>query len=423
MRVTTARTLVAFFLSSLICFAAAQVTVTFPAKGDWSVWHSPGAVGAAPETAVETLTDKVVLPTPPRTKTGFLVAHNHLTGNIAVLPYANAETEWRPSEKDFNLIHEVIVKVTHEGNPISSANIILTTKKGPLSNLLTPGDEGEVKFFGVTPGQFKVEVKTKFEGKDVKVPIQIFDMPLQRGDLIPILEVAVASKVDTVVAPSSSSETRDQPKSETKPTTNVAPAVQPSASAGNPILSFLGGVISLALIVGAVYFIFKYVTQNKDQINAQLDKIGVQIPEDPTPATGDPDPAIPSQPAPARAKIEPINLGSDAQFTPSSAVQAPVTPVSTTPRLVNLSTGAFINLVEGDHVVSREPGSPYSFPSDASISRNHASLNFENGVLTVTDLGSTNGTYVNSVRMSSPAVLKTGDQILVGATTLRIEGL
>jgi pSer/pThr/pTyr-binding forkhead associated (FHA) protein len=97
--------------------------------------------------------------------------------------------------------------------------------------------------------------------------------------------------------------------------------------------------------------------------------------------------------------------------------------VSVVPRLVNFNTGEFINLVEGDHVVSREPGSPYSFPSDASISRNHASLNFENGVLTVTDLGSTNGTYVNSVRMSSPAVLKTGDQILVGATTLRIEGL
>lgn len=428
MRVSTARTFVAFFLSSLICFAAAQVTVTFPAKGDYSVWHSPGSIGEAPETAVETLTDKVVLPTPPGAKTGLLVALDHLRGNIATLPYASAGTDWKPKEKDFNLIHEVIVKITHEGNPLSSANIILTTKKGSVSNLLTPGDQGEVKFFGVTPGQLKVEVKTKFEGEDVKVPVQIFEMPLERGDLIPLLEIAVAAKVDTgAVTTTTASGSADTPKS--SPALGTTPSTAPPANApssatpGNAILSFLGGLISLALIVGAVYFIFKYVTQNKDLINTQLEKVGVQIPEDPVPGTiPSDDPPQASIPSPT--KIEPINLGADAQYTPGQAISTVAQaagPIA--PRLVNLTTGASVQISEGDHVISRESGSPYSFQSDASISRNHARLAFENSVLTLTDMGSTNGTYVNNVRISSPTVLKVGDQILIGATMLRVEGL
>lgn len=58
---------------------------------------------------------------------------------------------------------------------------------------------------------------------------------------------------------------------------------------------------------------------------------------------------------------------------------------------------------------------------DPSISRRHCqfSLNSQ-GALTVRDLGSMNGTYVDDRRITK-AVLKPGDIVQIGAITLRVE--
>ena len=57
---------------------------------------------------------------------------------------------------------------------------------------------------------------------------------------------------------------------------------------------------------------------------------------------------------------------------------------------------------------------------DSRVSRRHARLAPRDGVLVLTDLGSTNGTRVNGHRVSE-VVLGAGDRILVGETTLTIE--
>lgn len=51
---------------------------------------------------------------------------------------------------------------------------------------------------------------------------------------------------------------------------------------------------------------------------------------------------------------------------------------------------------------------------DGSVSRNHARLIFHHGQWSIEDAHSSNGTYVNRVRIKRPAALKTGDQIQVG---------
>lgn len=54
---------------------------------------------------------------------------------------------------------------------------------------------------------------------------------------------------------------------------------------------------------------------------------------------------------------------------------------------------------------------------DRGASRLHARIaRRQDGAWTVTDLGSTNGTYVNGVRVRS-AVLRDGDEIRIGAAT------
>ncbi len=63
--------------------------------------------------------------------------------------------------------------------------------------------------------------------------------------------------------------------------------------------------------------------------------------------------------------------------------------------------------------------------SDSKVSRQHARIEVVAGSAVVEDLGSTNGTYVNEQRLASRGRrnLQPGDQVRVGDTTLRFEGL
>lgn len=57
---------------------------------------------------------------------------------------------------------------------------------------------------------------------------------------------------------------------------------------------------------------------------------------------------------------------------------------------------------------------------DTSASRKHARIEPSGAFVNVTDLGSTNGTFVNGQRVTN-AMAKNGDIVKVGATNFRIE--
>ena len=58
---------------------------------------------------------------------------------------------------------------------------------------------------------------------------------------------------------------------------------------------------------------------------------------------------------------------------------------------------------------------------DTYTSQLHARVFTKDGQWFVEDLGSTNGTYLNTKRVSSPLQLKRGDRIKIGATVLEAE--
>jgi pSer/pThr/pTyr-binding forkhead associated (FHA) protein len=62
--------------------------------------------------------------------------------------------------------------------------------------------------------------------------------------------------------------------------------------------------------------------------------------------------------------------------------------------------------------------------ADASVSSTHAKITFINGVYTLSDLGSRNGTFLNDARITEPSELHHGDRLKMGHCTLtfRIEG-
>lgn len=67
--------------------------------------------------------------------------------------------------------------------------------------------------------------------------------------------------------------------------------------------------------------------------------------------------------------------------------------------------------------VGRE-GNDINFPDDPFISGRHAELRVANGVVSVSDLGSRNGTFV---RIRNERVLKHGDYVFMGQQLLRVE--
>lgn len=61
--------------------------------------------------------------------------------------------------------------------------------------------------------------------------------------------------------------------------------------------------------------------------------------------------------------------------------------------------------------------------NDSEISSRHAEIKFDKGILVIKDLNSKNGTLINGVPIHTVHYLQDGDQILIGRTELRLNGL
>ena len=88
-------------------------------------------------------------------------------------------------------------------------------------------------------------------------------------------------------------------------------------------------------------------------------------------------------------------------------------------------------LEDGNNLIGRWDPETGSFPEvdldaddpEAKISRKHALCRIENGKITVEDIGSLNGTYVNRgqrLQPGTPADIKNGDEVIIGKTFLKL---
>ena len=75
--------------------------------------------------------------------------------------------------------------------------------------------------------------------------------------------------------------------------------------------------------------------------------------------------------------------------------------------------------VEDELVIGRLADGDGRLEEDPELSRHHARISRErDGRYAIEDLGSSNGTFVNGLQLTSPAVLVVGDSIELGGTTL-----
>src|SRR5271155_1023017 len=70
--------------------------------------------------------------------------------------------------------------------------------------------------------------------------------------------------------------------------------------------------------------------------------------------------------------------------------------------------------------VGRVQGNDLMLPK-GNVSKHHARLLFRDGRFIVTDLKSTNGTYVNGRKIAQATIVREGDKIYIGDFVLRIE--
>lgn len=88
-------------------------------------------------------------------------------------------------------------------------------------------------------------------------------------------------------------------------------------------------------------------------------------------------------------------------------------------------------LEDGNNLVGRWDPETGAFPEvdldqddpEAKISRKHALIRLESAKITVEDIGSLNGTYVNRqprLMPGNPVEIKTGDEIIIGKTFLKL---
>lgn len=155
-----------------------------------------------------------------------------------------------------------------------------------------------------------------------------------------------------------------------------------------------------------------------EALRAQAYYPGGQAAVQPAPA-GVPTAAYAPVPMPPSTSM-PTQAVTPAPSMPTQVVSpAPANPM--TPTLVATEgplTGQRFPVVGTIEAGRETPGIALGF--DAAASRRHASFAPVPGGIQVTDLGSTNGTFVNDQRVQSQT-LRPGDRVRIGGTTFRVE--
>jgi hypothetical protein len=181
------------------------------------------------------------------------------------------------------------------------------------------------------------------------------------------------------------------------------------------------GWIGILIAVAIGYTGFRYAQNKGFTVVGMLTKAGVTLPKDPDP--------VPQAQRPGNsATALPPLPGLDAlpSPTPGTAAPSPMAGIATSGPLVLIATdgqaaGKRFKL-SGTMTIGREMSCNIPLSNDQTISRNHAEvLCSPDGSYTVTDKGSSNGTFVNSTRVTGSAQLVAGDTLVVGAQRFRVE--
>lgn len=406
-----------------------SVTLLFPDEGEREVWVQTGRPSAAPSDSVRTRATSLEVPTGSKKPTDLVFVWDKRTGNLASRSVKEIQSDgtWVVKPETFKEIAQLKVHVEHSGQPLAAANVSVNDGARTQTALLDPSTKGDVEFFGLKPGQLKVTASYKAKTGEQKSVTQLVDAPFTRAAPVPSAVISVADDVATVgsepaASPATTSGAGGKPRAEKGEGASAAPESKETENGGNTIGSIIVYFIGLAIAGGVAFLLYRYATQNKALVEEKLKQMGVDIPQ-PGDDQGGPiqaaAPVMPKKPEPPQKIIlddaAPDPLGSVAPVS----MAAPI--VTGEPKLIS-EQGDAMPLPGGETVVGRDVGLGLSLVGESTVSRRHAQLIRNGGEVTLVDLGSTNGSYVNGAKVQGSTVLRSGDHVQFGAVKFRYEG-
>lgn len=375
-----------------------ETTLAFPQEGErW--WWTEDAKGNPLSAPQKTNDASVTIKLPENADA--LWIYEAKTGNLAQLKASERKEKTEIKSDNWTHVARVQVNVKSQDKPVASALVTLKDSTGKEhKRVLEPSAEGILVFERVPIGKVEITAQYGDEGKTS----QETTLKAKRELRVPVIELALSGNVATL---------------EPKATVADAVAKTEAASPASRIGAIVMFVIALALAVGVILFLVRLATQKPQQIGEAMSKLGVELPQAATSGAGA---SAAASTAPPQPDLPPLDT-------------AGAPPTATAPPTVVLSAGPATRLVatQGPYVgqafelsaelmtIGREPIHPIALVNDMGVSRNHAQIIKQGNETLIEDLGSTNGTYVNGVRISAPTPIKPGDTIQFGASLFRVE--
>jgi len=410
-----------------------QIVVKAPAGGEYTASVTPG--GGAPQRFTET-----VALTAPAGEAEVSVRVLHRGSGYAarktVQPKEQTTTVTFASE-DFNLLNRLRVVATgKDGQPVARAGVTLVDPKSKTWNeQIDEGSQGEVEFHDVPRGEASITVTPDGGAattKDLRVELQPGETTLTVTVAMPEVTEVVASTAAPAEPSTSTSPAGAQPP----------PVATPPSPRGDFLSRLFVWLVQLLILAAIIFGGYRYAKKQGWTVETIIKSLGV-APDAPSAAGAGSGPAQPISPGPPAPPPPVVADPNRCQFCgelkaadgscacsvikgqPAAAVGGGAFVASASregPRLIGVA-GTYMGHIfklQGEALISREPGSPVPLDQDTSVSRRHATIAPRNGGFVIRDEGSSNGTFVNGARVSE-SPLSPGDEVSIGGTRFRFE--
>lgn len=390
-----------------LLFAQNKVHLEFESAGPRTGWI--GDLGSSPPEKAQKWDGKSVdLDASGAKPDAFLQVLDANTGNLAAKRLADASKGLLVRDSDFNLIGHVQVSVVHDGAPLEFATVTLNDGAKSKDQIVDPSSKGIADFYGVKAGSIKVTAKYKV-GQESKTQNESFDVALKRDLPVPVHVMTIVEPVATVQVAGSASD-----QAPTKESAKAAPE-HPS----NPFGSVFVYLLAVCFVILVIYLGFTWLTRNPQKSRAAMQKLGVQLQDPITPSHSAATQVAPQAPPEPQPQI----ILQDAAPTPLGVAAMPAAPSipGGPPGLVQ-ENGQRFDLPEGTFSVGRDAAAGIALPYENSVSRRHAEVVRTGDSVVVRDLGSSNGTFVNGIKVNGEATLRPGDTVQFGTVRFRFEG-
>lgn len=405
-----------------------KVTVNVPSEGRYLVWLESAdgrtvflppveSVGGKVELDIAALKKRFADTAEETLKNARVGAYDLKFGNLALVTPKPNDTSVTITPDQFRYAMRVQVRLqTPDDKPIAAAFVMLTDADNTIhAALLEPSKGGVVSLERVRLG--KVSLLVNY-GNNLTAS-QEAEIQAERADPVVTLTMVISSGA---------------PVLEGTPSASSGPESAPSASRPAAVpraFPVWNTVLGLLLLAGVLYGGYRWWKSRQLTVQEAFKKLGIDLGPEPPPGqpiAQKPPVQVPEGHCPFCGQpIDPVTGACACTVAPGAATvgasTAATTAVATAPRLVGARGaygGTVFEIMGVEATIGREAGNTIQLSNDNTVSRRHARLLQQGHGWVIRDEGSSNGTWVNGVRVTEHP-LRPGDEIQIGSTFFRWE--